>query len=166
MPDIRKLAARVRLVVFDVDGVFTDGRLYYGADGQELKAFHVRDGQGIRSLLQHGIQVAVISGRSSPAVSRRMRELGIQHVFQGHDNKLPILEKLLQNLGLDAQQTACAGDDVTDLPLMQAVGLAIAVADAQPEVRDKAHWRTRARGGEGAVREVCDMIIAARNTNG
>ncbi|HVA54987.1 MAG TPA: 3-deoxy-manno-octulosonate-8-phosphatase KdsC [Gammaproteobacteria bacterium] len=166
MPDIRELAARVQLVIFDVDGVFTDGRLYYGAEGEELKVFHVRDGHGIKSLLQQGIQVAVISGRSSAVVSRRMQELGIQHVYQGDDDKRPILEKLLKKLGLSADQTACVGDDLVDLPIMQAAGIAIAVADAQPEVRAQADWCTRSRGGDGAVREVCDLIIEARNTNG
>jgi len=166
MPDIRELAARVQLVIFDVDGVFTDGRLYYGADGEELKVFHVRDGHGIKSLLQQGIQVAVISGRSSAAVSRRMQELGIRHVFQGDDDKRPILEKLLKKLALSTDQTACVGDDLADLPLMQVAGIAIAVADAQPEVRAQADWCTRSRGGEGAVREVCDLILEARNSNG
>lgn len=160
------MAARVQLVIFDVDGVFTDGRLYYGADGEELKVFHVRDGHGIKSLIQQGIQVAVISGRSSMAVTRRMQELGIQHVFQGDDDKQPILEKLLKKLGLSADQTACVGDDLADLPLMQTAGIAIAVADAQPKVRAQAHWCTRAGGGNGAVREVCDLILEARNANG
>ncbi len=166
MPDIRERAARVQLVIFDVDGVFTDGRLYYGAEGEAFKVFHVRDGHGIKALLQHGIQVAVISGRGSAAVSRRMQELGIRHVFQGDDLKLPILEQLQKKLGLESNQTACVGDDVADLPLMQAAGLAIAVADAQPEVRAQAHWCTRAAGGQGAVREVCDLILAARNAHG
>jgi len=166
MPDIRELAARVQLVIFDVDGVFTDGRLYYGADGEELKVFHVRDGHGIKSLLQQGIQVAVISGRSSTAVSRRMQELGIRHVFQGDDDKRPILEKLLKKLALNPGQTACVGDDLADLPIMQVAGIAIAVADAQPEVRAQADWCTRSRGGEGAVREICDLILEARTTNG
>lgn len=166
MTDIRKSAADVQLVVFDVDGVFTDGRLYYGAGGEELKVFHVRDGHGIKALLQQGMQVAVISGRSSAAVTRRMQELGIQHVYQGDDDKRPIFEKLLQKLHLSAQQSACVGDDVADLPLMRAAGIAIAVADAQPEVRAHAHYVTTARGGEGAVREVCDLILAARNASG
>lgn len=166
MTDLDERAARVQLVVFDVDGVFTDGRLYYSAAGEALKAFHVRDGHGIKLLLKHGIQAAVISGRNSPAVTRRMQELGIQHVFQGDDDKLPILEQLLQKLGLRTEQTACVGDDLVDLPLLAAAGLAIAVADAQPEVRARAHLVTNARGGEGAVREVCDLILAMRNPNG
>ena len=166
MASIRELAARVQLVVFDVDGVFTDGRLYYGGNGEELKAFHVRDGHGIKQLLKQDIQVAVISGRHSAAVTRRMQELGIKHVFQGNNDKWPVLETLLRKLGVSAQQTACVGDDLPDLPLMEAAGLAIAVNNAHPEMRAKARFITQARGGEGAVREVCDLILAARNASG
>lgn len=166
MTDIQERAARVQLVVFDVDGVFTDGRLYYGANGEELKTFHVRDGHGIKLLLKHGIQAAVISGRKSAAVTVRMRELGITHIFQGNDDKRPILEILLQKLRLDPQQIACVGDDLTDLPILEVAGLPIAVADAHPEVRARAQFVTQARGGEGAVREVCDLILTARNSNG
>lgn len=164
MPGLEERAARVQLAVFDVDGVFTDGRLYYGARGEQLKAFHVRDGHGIKLLLRHGIRVAVISGRRSPAVTQRMRELGIRHLFQGRDDKLAVLQKLLQQLKLAWNQVACVGDDLVDLPLFESAGLAVAVADAQPEVRARAHHVTRARGGEGAVREVCDLLLAARNT--
>ncbi|MBU6469219.1 MAG: 3-deoxy-manno-octulosonate-8-phosphatase KdsC [Gammaproteobacteria bacterium] len=164
MPALEERAARVQLAVFDVDGVFTDGRLYYGARGEQLKAFHVRDGHGIRLLLHHGMRVAVISGRRSPAVAQRMRELGIRHLFQGRDDKLAVLQKLLQRLELAWNQVACVGDDLVDLPLFEVAGLAVAVADAQPEVRARAHHVTRARGGEGAVREVCDLLLAARNT--
>lgn len=163
MAGISERAAGVQLAVFDVDGVFTDGRLYYDARGEQLKTFHVRDGHGIKQLLRHHIHVAIISGRRSPAVARRMHELRIRHVFQGMDDKLPVLRKLLQRLKLDWKQVACVGDDLADLPLLKSAGLAIAVADAQPEVRALAHYVTRARGGEGAVREVCDLLIAARN---
>ncbi|MGH8397723.1 MAG: 3-deoxy-manno-octulosonate-8-phosphatase KdsC [Gammaproteobacteria bacterium] len=166
MGGVREHAARVQLVVFDVDGVFTDGRLYYGTNGEEMKAFHVRDGHGIKLLLKHGLQTAVISGRKSTAVTRRMQELGITHVFQGNDDKRPILEILLQKLRLDPQQVACVGDDLADLPIMEVAGLPIAVADAHPEVRARAQFVTQARGGEGAVREVCDLILTARNSNG
>lgn len=155
-------AARVRLVVFDVDGVFTDGRLYYGAEGEQLKVFHVHDGQGIKRLLAAGVSVAVISGRDSAAVDRRMRDLGIQLVFQGHEDKLPVFERLLRQLGLSADQTACVGDDLPDLPLLERVGLAVAVPNAVPAVLAKAHVLTRAAGGLGAVREVCDLILDAR----
>ena len=164
MPALEERAARVQLAVFDVDGVFTDGRLYYGAKGEQMKTFHVRDGHGIKLLLRHGLRVVVISGRRSPAVAQRMRELGIRHLFQGRDDKLAVLQKLLPRLKLTWSQVACVGDDLVDLPLFEAAGLAVAVADAQPEVRARAHHVTRARGGEGAVREVCDLLLAARNT--
>lgn len=163
MPAVEERAARVQLAVFDVDGVFTDGRLYYGARGEQLKAFHVRDGHGIKLLLRHGVRVAVISGRRSPAVALRMRELGIRHLFQGRDDKLAVLQKLLQQFKLAWNQVACVGDDLVDLPLFESAGLAVAVADAQPEVRARAHHVTRTRGGEGAVREVCDLLLTARN---
>jgi 3-deoxy-D-manno-octulosonate 8-phosphate phosphatase (KDO 8-P phosphatase) len=161
MADVREQAARIRLAVFDVDGVFTDGRLYYGADGTELKAFHTRDGHGIKELLRNGVQVAVISGRRSDAVTRRMQELGVTHVFQGCDDKLPVFEKLLSRLGIAAEDTVCVGDDVPDLPLIQRAGLGVAVSDAHPLVRAAAQLTTRAAGGKGAVREVCDLILAA-----
>lgn len=164
MPALEERAARVQLAVFDVDGVFTDGRLYYGARGEQLKVFHVRDGHGIKLLLRHGVRVAVISGRRSPAVAQRMRELGIRHLFQGRDDKLAVLQNLLRRLKLAWNQVACVGDDLVDLPLFESAGLAVAVADAQPEVRARAHHVTRARGGEGAVREVCDLLLTARNT--
>ena len=165
MPDVREQAARVRLAVFDVDGVFTDGRLYYGTDGVELKAFHTRDGHGIKQLLRHGIQVAVISGRRSEAVTHRMQELGIVHVYQNCDEKLPVYEKLLAQLGISAAETACVGDDVPDLPLIERAGLGIAVSDAHPSVRAAAQFTTRTSGGAGAVREVCDLILSARTAD-
>lgn|SRR5580698_6249157 len=160
--NIQERAARVRLVVFDVDGVFTDGRLYYGPGGEELKVFHVHDGQGVKRLLKSGVAVAVISGRDSAAVARRMQDLGIAHVFQGDEDKLPIFERLLKKLSLGPEEVACVGDDLPDLPLLEAAGLAIAVANALPAVRAKAHFVTGATGGLGAVREVCDLILTAR----
>lgn len=160
--DINQRAARVRLVVFDVDGVFTDGRLHYGPGGEELKVFHVHDGQGVKRLLAAGVTVAVISGRESAAVSRRMQDLGIAHVFQGDEHKLPIYERLLKKLALTPEETACVGDDLPDLPLLEKAGLAVAVANATAPVRAKAHHLTSATGGMGAVREVCDLILAAR----
>ena len=152
----------MRLVVFDVDGVLTDGRLYYGAGGEELKVFHVHDGQGMKRLMRTGVTLAIISGRDSIAVTRRMQDLSIAHVFQGDEDKLPILERLLKKLGLGLEQVACVGDDLPDLPLMQKVGLAVAVANALPVVKQAAHLVTTARGGRGAAREVCDMILAAQ----
>lgn len=163
MTAIQTLAARVQLAVFDVDGVFTDGRLYYSAAGEALKTFHARDGHGIKLLLQNGVEVAVISGRESGAVTRRMHDMQVRHLFQGVHDKRRVFDKLLTELSLVPQQTACVGDDLPDLPLMQAAGFAIAVADAQPEIRAHAHYVTAARGGEGAAREVCDLLLAARN---
>lgn len=155
-------AADIRLVAFDVDGVFTDGRLLLGDDGAEYKSFHVRDGYGVRRLLQAGVAVAVISGRRSSAVTRRMQELGVVHVFQGVGDKVAVLDALLAELGLAPAQAAFVGDDEPDLPVMAHAGLAIAVADAHPAVRAAADWTTAASGGNGAVREVCDLLVSAR----
>ena len=160
--DMKERAARVRLVVFDVDGVFTDGSLYYGAGGEELKVFNVQDGQGVKRLLKSGVAAAVISGRDSAAVTRRMHDLGIAHVFQGDEDKLPILERLLKKLDISPEQTAHVGDDLPDLPLLQRVGLAVAVSNALPAVKQAAHHITAAHGGRGAVREVCDLIMQAQ----
>jgi len=160
--DVKQRAARIKLVVFDVDGVLTDGRLYYGAGGEELKVFHVHDGQGMKRLQKAGVQLAIISGRDSAAVTRRMQDLGIEHVFQGDEHKLPIFERLLQKLGLPPEQVACVGDDLPDLPLLQKAGLAVAVANAMPVLKQAAHHVTSARGGRGAAREVCDLILDAQ----
>jgi 3-deoxy-D-manno-octulosonate 8-phosphate phosphatase (KDO 8-P phosphatase) len=148
--------------VLDVDGVLTDGRLYFGPRGEVLKVFHVRDGQGIRALQRAGVRVAVISGRRSAAVVRRCRELGIRHLVQGAADKPAALARILARLRLDAARCACIGDDAPDVPLMRAVGLAYAVADAHPLARRAAHRRTRLPGGLGAVREVCDRLLTAR----
>lgn len=160
--DVKQRAARIKLVVFDVDGVLTDGRLYYGAGGEELKVFNVHDGQGMKRLQQAGVQLAIISGRDSAAVIRRMQDLGIEHVFQGDERKLPIFERLLQKLGLTPEQAACVGDDLPDLPLLQKAGLAVAVANALPALKQAAHHVTGARGGRGAAREICDLILDAQ----
>jgi 3-deoxy-D-manno-octulosonate 8-phosphate phosphatase (KDO 8-P phosphatase) len=160
--DMKERAARVRLAVFDVDGVLTDGRLYYGAGGEELKVFHVHDGQGLKRLQAAGVTLAVISGRDSAAVTRRMQDLGVEHVFQGDEHKLPIFERLLKRLGLNEEQCACVGDDLPDLPLLQRVGFAVAVANAQAPIREAAHYVTSAHGGHGAAREVCDLILTAQ----
>jgi 3-deoxy-D-manno-octulosonate 8-phosphate phosphatase (KDO 8-P phosphatase) len=160
--DIKERAARVRLAVFDVDGVLTDGRLYYGAGGEELKVFHVHDGQGLKRLQAAGVTLAIISGRDSAAVTRRMQDLGIEHVFQGDEQKLPIFEQLLKRLDIAAEHCACVGDDLPDLPLLQRAGLAVAVANAQPAIKQAAHHVTTAHGGRGAAREVCDLILAAQ----
>ncbi len=151
----------IRLVVFDVDGVLTDGRIYLTADGEEMKVFHARDGLGIRMLRRAGIEVAVISGRQSEVVNRRMSALDVGHVFQGRDDKLPMFRELLEQLGVDAEAAVYVGDDVIDLPVMAAAGVAVAVADAHPAVRRAADWITMAAGGCGAGREICDAILEA-----
>ncbi|MBZ0222778.1 MAG: HAD-IIIA family hydrolase [Dokdonella sp.] len=160
--DIKDRAARVKLAVFDVDGVLTDGKLVYAADGHESKAFHVHDGLGFRRLLANGIEVAVITARMSRIVTERMAELGVAHVYQDQKDKRACLAQLLQALQLAPEQVAYTGDDLPDLAPMQGIGLAIAVANAHPWVRERAHWRTRHAGGDGAAREVCDLLLAAQ----
>lgn len=154
--------SQIRLLVLDVDGVLTDGRLHYDGGGETGKTFHVRDGYGIKAVLAAGIAVAVISGRDSAAVTRRCRELGIRHLHQGVDDKAPVLARLLASMHIAARHCACVGDDRPDLPLLAQAGLAVAVADAHPEALAVAHRRTRQPGGRGAVREVCDWLLAAR----
>jgi 3-deoxy-D-manno-octulosonate 8-phosphate phosphatase (KDO 8-P phosphatase) len=154
--------AGLRLVAFDVDGVFTDGRFYLSDEGVETKAFATQDGFGVRRLLEAGIEVAVISGRTSGAVDRRMAELGIDHVIQGCRDKVGAFADLIATLGISAEACAFVGDDIPDLPLLGAVGYSIAVANAVSEVREVCDYTTRARGGFGAVREVCDLVLAAR----
>jgi 3-deoxy-D-manno-octulosonate 8-phosphate phosphatase (KDO 8-P phosphatase) len=155
-------AARVRLLVLDVDGVLTDGRLYYGARGESLKAFHVRDGLGLKLLAAAGIKLAVISGRRSSMTARRCRDLGVRHVLQGVDDKLAAFRRLRNRLGVSSEACACVGDDLPDVPLMREAGLSFAVADAHPQAREAAHVVTRLRGGQGAVREICDYLLEAR----
>lgn len=154
--------ASIQLLILDVDGVLTDGRLYYGTRGETLKAFHVRDGYGIKALRKSGVEIAVISGRDSAMVSFRCKELGIRKVFQGVHDKLAALNRLCKQMELTPLQCACIGDDSPDVSIMQVVGLAFAVADAHPEARSAAHRVTTLSGGLGAVREVCDLLVAAR----
>lgn len=154
--------AAVELVAFDVDGVFTDGRLYFSDAGSETKTFHTHDGFGIRRLLAAGVAVAVISGRSSSAVERRMQELGVDHVIQGCRDKVAALDALCESLGLQPRQCAFVGDDVPDLPLLRHVGTSIAVANAVDAVRSECDYQTTAPGGFGAVREVCELVLAAK----
>jgi 3-deoxy-D-manno-octulosonate 8-phosphate phosphatase (KDO 8-P phosphatase) len=162
MQDILERAAPIRLVIFDVDGVLTDGSLFLGDDGQEYKAFNSRDGHGMVTLQSTGVALAVITGRSSEVVRIRMEGLGVSHVYQGRRDKLPAFDELRGNLGLAPEQIAYVGDDVVDLPVMRRVGLAIAVADAHPLVIEHAHWTTRLGGGRGAAREVCELIMQAQ----
>jgi 3-deoxy-D-manno-octulosonate 8-phosphate phosphatase (KDO 8-P phosphatase) len=154
--------AAIKLLVLDVDGVLTDGRLRYGPEGEIEKVFHVRDGLGIRTLVAAGVAVAVISGRASQAVARRCAELGIQEVQQGVDDKAAALAALLAKLKIGPRECACIGDDLPDVPMMVQVGFAVAVADAHPGARRAAHRTTRLPGGAGCVREVCDLLLAAR----
>lgn len=151
------------LVVFDVDGVLTDGRFWLSDDGVESKAFNTQDGFGLRQLMRAGLEVAVISGRRSNAVEKRMSELGVRHVILGCDDKVAAFENLVSNLGVEAAQAAYVGDDVPDIPLLRTVGLAIAVANAVAEVKAECALTTRASGGQGAVREICDLILESRN---
>jgi 3-deoxy-D-manno-octulosonate 8-phosphate phosphatase (KDO 8-P phosphatase) len=154
--------ARIQLVILDVDGVLTDGRLYFTARGEAIKVFHVRDGHGVKLLLGAGVAVAAFSGRRSAAAAARLRELGVPHVVQGCSDKVAALLRLTQRLGLDPLDCACLCDDTPDLPLMSAVGVAGAVADAHPVVLAAAHWIAGANGGCGAVRELCDAVLRAR----
>jgi 3-deoxy-D-manno-octulosonate 8-phosphate phosphatase (KDO 8-P phosphatase) len=154
--------ARIQLLILDVDGVLTDGRLYFAARGEALKVFHVRDGHGIKLLMAAGVAVAALSGRRSGAVAARMRELRVAHVVQGCNDKVAALHRLTERLDLDPLNCACICDDTPDLPLMSAVGLGCAVADAHPVVLSAAHWIAKANGGNGAVRELCDAVLRAR----
>jgi 3-deoxy-D-manno-octulosonate 8-phosphate phosphatase (KDO 8-P phosphatase) len=153
----------IRLVGFDVDGVFTDGRFYLSDDGIESKAFHTQDGFGIRKLLDAGVAVVVISGRQSVAVERRMAELGVKYVKQGCRDKVAAFDEVCSELKVPLSQTAFVGDDVPDLALLGHAGYSIAVANAVTEVRTACDAVTESRGGFGAVREVCEMILAAAN---
>jgi 3-deoxy-D-manno-octulosonate 8-phosphate phosphatase (KDO 8-P phosphatase) len=161
-PDLLERARRVRLMVFDVDGVLTDGGLHFSEDGREHKVFHVHDGLGLKLLKRAGIEVAVITSRSSPIVTARMAELGIDHVYQGQEDKLPRFERLVTALKLDAADTGYMGDDLPDLAVMRRTGLAVAPANATAAVAAAAHWRTRLAGGQGAAREACEMLLEAQ----
>jgi 3-deoxy-D-manno-octulosonate 8-phosphate phosphatase (KDO 8-P phosphatase) len=162
MDPLHERARRIRLLVLDVDGVLTDGRLWFGASGEELKVFHVRDGAGLVALQRAGVSVAIVSGRSSHAVERRAAELGIRLVRQGASDKAHEVEMLAAKLGAAREEIACVGDDTPDLPVMRRAALAIAVADAHAEVIEAADWVTTRKGGRGAVREVCDLLLRAR----
>lgn len=157
----RKSLAGVQLVAFDIDGVFTDGRFWISDEGVESKSFHTQDGFGIRQLLNADIEVAVISGRHSPAVERRMAELGVTHVILGCKDKTAAFDDLISQIGIDAQDSVFVGDDIPDLPLLSKVGHSFAVANAIKAVREYCDYTTDARGGHGAVREVCERVLAA-----
>ena len=160
------LASRIRLLLMDVDGVLTDGKLYHLPDGSggvwETKGFDSRDGIGLRWLKWYGIRTGVISGRLSPATVERARQVDMTYVYQGHIEKIPILEEILADAKIDADEVAYVGDDLTDTVVMRRVGLGIAVANARPEVKRVAHWTTSANGGDGAVREVIELLLKAQ----
>ena len=163
-PTFAARAKAIRLLVLDVDGVLTDGRLVYGPAGEELKVFHVQDGLAIVGAQRSALAVAVISGRASPAVSRRMADLGVLEVHQGTDDKEAVLDALLRRQRVTPRETAYMADDLPDLPLLRRVGLALAPANAAAEVKRVAHWVGRRAGGEGAVREAVEAILKARGS--
>lgn len=156
-------AQHIKLVIFDVDGVLTDGGLYFTDDGREMKKFNVKDGLGITLLLKHGIEVAVITGRNSAIVADRMRYLGVNHVYQGRMNKLETYENLKSALQIKDEHVAFVGDDLIDIPIMKKCGLAVAVADAHETVQEIACWVVNKKGGEGAARQVCDVLLNSQD---
>jgi 3-deoxy-D-manno-octulosonate 8-phosphate phosphatase (KDO 8-P phosphatase) len=164
MNTLTEKAKKIRLVTFDVDGVLTAGGMLYGQDGIEAKHFHVHDGQGIRHLLQTGVEVAIITACKSPIIQRRMEDLGITHVYQQQSNKLTAYEELKKKLQLTDEQIAYAGDDLPDLPILSRVGFAITVANAPKIMQQYVHWTTQKKGGKGAAREICDFIMQAQGT--
>ena len=151
----------IKLVAFDIDGVFTDGRFYLSDDGVESKIFNTQDGYGVRMLISSGIQVAVISGRKSKAVAKRMLELGVKNIVEGCSDKVEALNKIVDELDIQIYECAYVGDDIPDLPLLEHVGFSVAVANAVPKLHEKCDYITTASGGFGAVREVCDLFLAA-----
>ncbi|MBU2870278.1 3-deoxy-manno-octulosonate-8-phosphatase KdsC [Colwellia sp. E2M01] len=161
---ILEKAKQIKLLVCDVDGVFSDGRIYLGNDGEELKAFHTKDGFGIKALGASGVAVAIITGRNSAIVANRMSALNVEHIIQGQEDKLPALTELTKQLTINISEVAYIGDDVPDLACIQAVGLGICVADGHPAVLNGADHITYTNGGFGAVREVCDLIMQSQGT--
>jgi 3-deoxy-D-manno-octulosonate 8-phosphate phosphatase (KDO 8-P phosphatase) len=160
--DILAKAQQIKLLVCDVDGVFSDGRIYLGNDGEELKAFHTKDGFGIKALGASGVDVAIITGRNSAIVANRMKALNVAHIIQGQEDKLPALLLLIKELSININEVAYIGDDVPDLACIEAVCLGISVADAHPLVLQSANYTTFTRGGFGAVRETCDLLMQAQ----
>ena len=161
-PEVRQRARAIRLLILDVDGVLTDGRLYFDAKGETLKVFHVRDGHGLKMAQRAGVEVALVSGRRSDAAYHRAKELGISRFHEGVRDKVAVMEEIMAAMQIQPAEVAAVGDDVVDLPIMSRAGLAVAVADAVPEVVAAAHWVTNNPGGRGAVREVCDLILQAQ----
>ena len=161
--ELVEMAANIKLIIFDVDGVLTDSGLYFTDDGREFKKFNSKDGLGLSWLAQTDITVAIITGRTSPIVADRMKALNINHVYQGRMNKLETYHNLLQAMELDHKQVAYVGDDAIDVPIMKECGLPITVADAHESAKSVAQWVTTNKGGYGAGREVCDLLLTAQN---
>lgn len=155
-------AKPVKLAIFDVDGVLTNGTLFLADSGEEYKAFNSRDGHGMKMLAANGVDTAIITGRQSEVVKHRATDILIKHLHQGAAEKLPVYEQLIAEIGLTPEETAFVGDDVVDLPIMLKVGLAVAVADAHPMVKEHSHWVTPSAGGYGAAREFCEMMMFAQ----
>ncbi|GGK07953.1 KdsC family phosphatase [Pseudomonas matsuisoli] len=163
-PELTARAQSIKLAVFDVDGVLTDGRLFLFMDGSEVKTFHTLDGQGIKMLINSGVRTAIISGRKSPVVEKRARDLGIEFLYQGREDKLVVLDEIRQAINIEYEQIAYLGDDLPDLPVIRRVGLGMAVATANAFVREHAHGITEAKGGHGAAREFCELIMRSQGT--
>ncbi|MFA0088448.1 3-deoxy-D-manno-octulosonate 8-phosphate phosphatase [Vibrio sp. 10N.286.49.C2] len=155
-------ASEIKLLICDVDGVFSDGLVYMGNDGEELKTFHTRDGYGVKALMSAGIEVAIITGRTSKIVENRMTALGISLIYQGQDDKIVAYKDICEKLNISAEQTAYIGDDLIDWPVMEQIGLSVCVADGHPLLANKADYVTSIQGGRGAVREVCDIILESK----
>lgn len=163
-PELRERARSVRLLVLDVDGVLTDGTLYFSSAGEEIKAFNIQDGLGIKLLQASGVGVAIITGRKSRALELRAENLGVRYLYQGAEDKVTAFDDLLSTLALGPSATACMGDDLPDVPLMRRCGLAVSVPDAPTIVQSHAHYITRKSGGRGAARELCEMLMDAQDT--
>jgi len=162
--EIMAKAKLIKLLICDIDGVMTDGRLFFGDNGLEYKAFHSRDGLGIIMLQRSGLPLAIITARTSNVVSHRMKNLNINLVFQGQKDKAQAFSQICRQLQLEAAQVAYIGDDLVDIPVMRQAGLSIAVADAHERVKQQAHWTTPHKGGQGAVRDVCELLMTAQRT--
>lgn len=160
--DVWQRASAIKLLICDVDGVFSDGRIYMGNNGEELKAFHTRDGYGLKALMGEGIHVAIITGRRSQIVENRMSALGVEHIYQGQEDKFSAYQELMAHFRLTPAQVAYIGDDLVDQPVIRDCALGVAVQDAHPALLPDANYRTRISGGFGAVREVCDLILASQ----
>lgn len=161
-PDLTVRLQKIRIIIMDCDGVLTDGRLYFGPTGEELKVFDVRDGQGIVAWHAAGYRSGIISGRNSPIVELRGSQLGIEFIRQGIDDKVGAFHELIAMAGVDAEEAAFIGDDIPDVPVFAAAGLGFAVANAMDQVKASAHHVTNAKGGRGAVREVIDLLLASK----